>query len=263
MKKLLFILIVSCLIALILLPGESQTRRPAFSPAFIPDLSVWLKADAITGLNDGDAVTTWNDSSASANNVTEATTSQKPLYKTAIVNGLPVVRFDGTDDVLVASVNVFDLASGYTIFAVISFSTLNDGTLLSTANFVTGDNGELIRVRNDTSQGELRIFSGGSSFDTSTNSVPTGTSLLTVVNSSVSGGGSAALNTYRNGTSILSTTASRSTTNTHNLTVGRVEELFGTSFNGDIAEIIIYNSVLSDTARIAVEGYLASKYRIY
>lgn len=101
MKKLfLFILIVSCLLALILLPGESQTRRPAFSPAFISNLKIWLQANQITGLNDGDAVTTWSDSSGNGYNATQSTGSLKPLYKTNIKNGLPVVRFDGTDDFL-------------------------------------------------------------------------------------------------------------------------------------------------------------------
>jgi hypothetical protein len=75
-------------------------------PSDLSGLRLWLKADALTGLADGDPVTTWTDSSGNAFNPAQATTAKKPLYKTSILNGLPIVRFDGIDDVLLnASVN--------------------------------------------------------------------------------------------------------------------------------------------------------------
>ena len=70
----------------------------AFLPTDITGLQLWLKADAITGLIDGDPVTTWPDGSGLANNATQSTVAKKPTFKTAIQNGLPVVRFDGVDD---------------------------------------------------------------------------------------------------------------------------------------------------------------------
>ena len=36
------------------------------------DNGLWVKADDITGLNDGDNVTSWNDRSGNANNVTNS-----------------------------------------------------------------------------------------------------------------------------------------------------------------------------------------------
>lgn len=66
------------------------------------NLQAWLKADAITGLSDGDPVGTWSDSSGNGNDATQSTSSFKPTYKTGIYSGstLPTVRFDGTDDLL-------------------------------------------------------------------------------------------------------------------------------------------------------------------
>src|SRR2546430_5219180 len=71
----------------------------SFSPSSIPNLALWLKADQLA-LNDGDPVGAWNDQSGNARNFTQGTAGFKPLYKTGIQNGLPVVRFDGVDDFL-------------------------------------------------------------------------------------------------------------------------------------------------------------------
>src|SRR3990167_3932393 len=67
-------------------------------PDSISGLQLWLKADAITGLNDGDSVTTWTDSSGNSNDATQSTAANKPIYKTSIINSKPVLRFDGSND---------------------------------------------------------------------------------------------------------------------------------------------------------------------
>jgi hypothetical protein len=72
----------------------------AFSPTDIAGLKLWLDASQITGLNDGDAVATWSDVSGNGRDFTQGTASARPIYKTAILNGKPVVRFDGIDDKL-------------------------------------------------------------------------------------------------------------------------------------------------------------------
>jgi len=72
----------------------------AFSPASIAGLQLWLDASQITGLNDGDAVTTWPDLSGNGNNATQATGSKKPTYQTSEQNGRPGVLADGVDDFL-------------------------------------------------------------------------------------------------------------------------------------------------------------------
>src|SRR4051812_19518760 len=71
----------------------------AFAPTDISGLKLWLKADSLS-LNDGDAVTTWTDSSGNSNTASQGTAANKPTYKTAVLNALPVVRFDGSNDYL-------------------------------------------------------------------------------------------------------------------------------------------------------------------
>lgn len=56
-----------------------------------------LDSRRISGLNDGDRVGSWTDSSRSSNTPTQSTVEDRPIYKTAIQGGQPVVRFDGYD----------------------------------------------------------------------------------------------------------------------------------------------------------------------
>jgi hypothetical protein len=71
-----------------------------WTPKKLGGLVLWLDASKITGLNDGDVVTQWDDASGLENHATQSTTSRKPLYKINIINGRPVVRSDGVDDCL-------------------------------------------------------------------------------------------------------------------------------------------------------------------
>lgn len=57
-------------------------------------LTWWLKADAISGLTNGQAVSLWEDSSTNGYDATQAIAGERPTYMTGILNGLPVVRFD-------------------------------------------------------------------------------------------------------------------------------------------------------------------------
>jgi hypothetical protein len=76
-----------------------ESQGIAFAvPTDIANLLWWFKADSYVG-SDGDSVSTWSDSSGNAKHATAASTA-RPTYKTNIINSLPVMRFDGTSDVL-------------------------------------------------------------------------------------------------------------------------------------------------------------------
>ncbi|OPZ31550.1 MAG: hypothetical protein BWZ02_00150 [Lentisphaerae bacterium ADurb.BinA184] len=74
-----------------------------FAPTEISGIRMWLDASAITGVSDGDRLNRWED--GSANNVDAGTYysrygnlgDRSPRYKTDIVSGRPVVRFDPTE----------------------------------------------------------------------------------------------------------------------------------------------------------------------
>jgi hypothetical protein len=100
---------------------------PSQTPDQIAGLKLWLKADSLS-LSDGDPVSTWADSSGNGNDATQGTAGLRPLYKTNIVGGKPVVRFDGTDDYLaLTGLNLTD----FTAFVV--YQTSGNNVLLGNA----------------------------------------------------------------------------------------------------------------------------------
>lgn len=59
--------------------------------------TAWYKADAITGLTDGAQIASWVDSSGNGLSATQATGIGRPLYRTGLMNGLPVAEFLSSD----------------------------------------------------------------------------------------------------------------------------------------------------------------------
>ncbi|MCA1590977.1 MAG: hypothetical protein LC734_11470, partial [Acidobacteria bacterium] len=110
-----------------------KTVASGFSPASISGLQLWLKADALAGLADGTAVSSWTDSSGNGRAAAQASGTLQPLYKTAIVNSLPVVRFDGSNDFL--RTGNFTVNQPITVFAVVKAAALGaDEIIFDSAN---------------------------------------------------------------------------------------------------------------------------------
>jgi hypothetical protein len=59
-------------------------------------------AGTTPAVDDGDAVARINDSMASGNNTTQGTAGARPTLKLNIINGLPVLRADGGDSLMIA-----------------------------------------------------------------------------------------------------------------------------------------------------------------
>lgn len=72
--------------------GGGGAEEEEFTPTGSP--VGWWKADAITGLEDGDPVGTWVDSGENGNDLTQSDNAEKPTYKINIKNGLPAILFD-------------------------------------------------------------------------------------------------------------------------------------------------------------------------
>lgn len=207
----------------------------------------WWKADAITGLADGDAVSTWADSSGNGLDATQTGTA-RPTYKTGILNSLPVVRFDGTDDLL--STVGFSHGPTFTVFAVVKAAAVP-----ATAIFVGDANIHF----------QLRYESGGSTAsltmwpDTNADTMAvtaTNANVLSAVRQSTSG------EVFVNGNSDGSTASSADTASgLRGLNFGAWDPGVA-HLQGDIAEIAFYDTALSPTDRQAVENYLISKYAL-
>jgi hypothetical protein len=217
-----------------------------FAPTDIAGCKLWLKADSLA-LSDGAGVATWTDSSGSGNNVSSSGFTQ-PIYKTNIVNGLPIVRFNGTNTAFRVAVDVS--VTDFTVFVV--FQTTGDGMILA-SNAV---NNQVFRVGQS---GNNTIYF----FDNVT--IPPFPESSTLVTSRASWNlgctrrASSAVTFFEKGVARGSGTAGAA------VGLGAIGCLVSVSalfVSGDIAEIIAYNSALSPTDRASVETYLLGKYNL-
>lgn len=224
----------------------SDKAISATSPA------LWLKADAITSLVDGDPVGTWADSSGNGRDATQATAGSKPTYKTAIQNGLPVVRFDGTSDFLTSSASAS--ASGQTVIAVVNASAYANNAIRAAAGGTNGNGGLECRLEADGSAGMVQ--QNTAAIATSTNVLPTTGAWHIVVYTMTSGTSYA----FRidgipagSGTTALTISASLTTS------IGRNPA--GTEwFHGDMAEVASWDRVLTGTEINDIESKLRAKW---
>ncbi len=250
--------------------------------AGIKDLSLWLEttlpesfiASEIT--SSGNNISTWNDISPQNNNKYKATqtitdpTSYQPQYVENIVNGLAVVRFDETKSSYMNSNYHFDVAFDKTVFVVVTNRDNSGGVIMSAApnrfrfevaapsssityrltagssvassaaSFHLYKNASVARLYNDNVFHILESVSGntnpGSPTPISATPYFDGAAISPKNFEAASGGGNISIGTL--GTGIT----------TNNL------------FTGDIAEIIVYDRMLTNEERLEVQNYLKKKY---
>lgn len=215
-------------------------------------LTAWYKGDSITG-NDGDAVSAWSDSSGNGNNLAQASSARQPTIQTNELNSLPVVRYDGTNDILSDSdIAALDVGTG-DIWVATVFKATNDGT----ANFIFEKGTTQFAVMN-TAAGILQIRLGGTSnIPTQSDGNWSRTEFVLVTGSRVS----ATCTGFVNGSAMTTTntTNTGSISNSDVLDVGAAA-VGGNPLTGDIAEVLVGGATLTTADRQRLEGYLCWKW---
>jgi hypothetical protein len=218
-----------------------------FDPSTIAGLKLWLKADSLA-LSDGAVVATWTDNSGTANNATQTGTAQ-PVYKTNIVNGKPVVRFDGVNDFMQLATEI-TLSADFILYAV--YKTTGDNCLVG----AVAVNNQLFRV-GEAGGNQLSLYDGVGGTLSGTLSVSRSSWNLGFIRRPPTGGyqffdasgnigiGGAGSPTLKAGV------------------IGAVESPpIGLYTSGDVAEIILYDNQLASADVNAVRDYLKTKYAI-
>lgn len=217
-------------------------------PTDIANLKAWYKADAITGLVNGDVVPSWPDSSAGGFVLANATTAQRPTYIANGLNGLPVVRFDGVDDGLFTNTLLFNaLGQPYTVFAVYNYrSTVSAGRRAVNGSTSQAAGNWLMGPYNALYQSYVGAFLAGPAVVQNQ-----------FVRQVLKGDGATAFQ-YVNGAaagSVASTAAPPG-----GLTIGYSANSWFEPLDGDVAEVIVYSAALSDPDRASIDAYLVSKW---
>lgn len=215
------------------------------------ELKAWFRADAITGLNDGDAVATWSDSSGNGFSATQGTAGLRPVFKTNILNGLPAVRFTRSSAHRL-STSLSASQQPESIAAVVIPASDHTGHILGS----NGNGGRGLRRRDTNDDAQYVKFFTVDIAD-STDTIPVGSATILAATLGAS--------TY-----LFSINGGTANTGSHGqtLTAGRTSHIgcstgSGTeAWDGDIPEIIVTHTDLSTANRQLLDGYLAWKYAI-
>ncbi len=253
------------------MPIVTQTTQ-AFAPTQISGCQLWLDATDPIGNgippSNGAGLSIWKDKST---NGLSGTAVSSPTYQTNVQNGLPVIRFNGTNQYINFG-NVLNLGTnGLTVFMVTKYA-INPGNQVGMVGKASyrGNFGRWAMVYDTVAGGPNGVgvdffmedgFSSlaGMVFNPATQfNIFTGFNNRTSVNQ-----------IYANGTlgnqQPFTGTASNMT-NTDPLYVASYPNGTGTGpqtgmfMNGDIGEVLVYFSALSTLERQQVEGYLAWKW---
>lgn len=237
--------------------GGAAASAAPFSPSDVAGITGWWKADSESYAND-DPVATATDRSGGGRDMTAAG-SARPTFKTGIINGLPVFRFDGTANVLAntAQLSSYVTNSAYTLYAICSVTAyLSDIGYNSNesiiSEWVTGGYWGLGLKATGTN---VAMCNYDGTLDVANLSLATAT---WVILEGRHESGTVYLN--KNGAGEVSVVSGNTAGMTHAVRIGR-----GAStkyFNGDIAEIVVYNAAASSGDRASLRAYFGTKYNI-
>ncbi|WP_194766623.1 T9SS type A sorting domain-containing protein [Tamlana sp. I1] len=228
---------------------------------------LWLKAENVN-LSDGAAIPTWLDASGNNNNAT-ATSGQQPNFQSSSdLNGMPTVRFDGTNDQMsILDADILDGTEGMTYFAVIRPNNLDNaprGILGKRISYTTSTdyaytwffhNQQGINVDINTQNDRLKSLPINFSNDTN---------YIMQMHFDGSLTASQRLKTF-SGQTMTSEGKETSTmliNSNSNLVLGALNLNYNTYLGADMSEIIHYNYALNAAERIIVNNYLSAKYNI-
>lgn len=180
------------------------------------------------------------------------------LQVDAPLNGMPVIRFLGNSTLPETYPNSKEqrFTDNYTSFIVAKSATL------------AGYN-SLVRFQNSGVSWIIPMFWNGTNIlsitsnDVGTAGISTGVvaGAWNICTSRRRRNSADGLNTYRNGVSIASVATTDTPLPNQDLWIGSHANT-GEFSNADLAEVLIFNSYLSDTERVEIETYLNIKYRI-
>ncbi len=243
MKNILFF---ACL--LLTLTSFSQT-----GPGGVGNSSnnvIWLNGDIYT-LATSPYISSWPDQSGNGNNFSQATTTKQPRVVT--YSGFKGIRFDGGDYITNAGIAALNTNTN-THYIVYNGYRPNHVGYLFNASF-TQNSQYITAYRNN---GNIRSWVLNSSLGIVDNTTTNSSSFQII--SSIWDGVGQTFDSYKDGTSIGSKSGANGSPS------GNYSNIIGASasgayrFDGDMSELIVYNTALNSAQRTIVDNYLSSKF---
>ncbi len=233
----------------------------------IKNLTMWLettleKSFDKTQLESNDTIETWKDinpQSITKYNATQSSVGNRPDYLEDVINHLPVLRFNGSSDNMFFDGNIL-VNSNYTIFIVGQRRSANSSHSPLIGGSSTSDYQNLhISYRNNTSF-TMAHYGAGTNLDVAVSAYSSPTPTIFSLLFSQSDGKKIWLNSGSSPDASSSDASQKIALSGY--PNSKIGQYFTNYFNGDIAEIIIFNRSLKDEERNSVESYLSKKYNI-
>ncbi|MEK7951440.1 chitobiase/beta-hexosaminidase C-terminal domain-containing protein [Luteolibacter sp. Y139] len=235
----------------------------ASSPADIPGLVLWLKAEG-QSYTDGQSVTTWTDLSGRSNNGTAPSSSNRPVFKTNRINGKPAFQFSrsSSQEFRLPTSGFKGLTNlhNYSLFAVSKWSGTGTPSGIFGAwntNDATTDTSLEVGTLGNTS------FRSGAMNQINAEAAA-GDDEWVVLSATMAGTQNSPLaRLYKNGQMIGSRAQSPGTVLLFSLTQMSVgSSRTGRNFNGDIAEFLLYDRPLNSTELAFLDVHLGTRYAL-
>ncbi|QSE96286.1 T9SS type A sorting domain-containing protein [Fulvivirga lutea] len=220
---------------------------------------LWLRSDA--GVTQSGTVSAWADQSGNGLNAVQATSGLRPTYtaSNASLNGLPSMNFgpSGTTNfhLAIPDNDLLDGSPGMSFFIVLNPSS--NGTYGILNKRTTAGSNQAYRIYRNGGNLTSDISNGGAANITLSNAPNIFSS---VYDQTLAGN---KYNLYVNSTNNSSANVTTTLPNEASpLYIGNFNLSDNRSFDGDIAEVIVYQDALNAPERIIVENYLSQKYAI-
>lgn len=241
---------------------QSLTVAGGCGPSNISGLQLWFAADTGVTVDGANGVSAWVNQSTGGGSITQAAAGNRPVRYTNILNSLPIVRFTAGNRTYIGG-TIAGLPTGSaarTVIGVMSHADPATGGmevggwgsvnaawqrfgLYLTSNTlsweVAGSGSQKVAVSNSNFMIFSSLYNAGSSITLAANAV------------------------YKNGTedTIAGSGGTPNTVDAY-FEFGRIVNFNGAYWSGDMAEFVVFDSVLSTLDRQTVECYFSSKYNI-
>ncbi len=243
----------------------------AFTPSSIPSILLWLQADSLSGNPNGTAIPLWPDISGRNNHFTNETAARQPYITNNVINGHSAVRFPGQNIDFRWLSNSTGFATGATQAEM--FVVLRSMVQVAAANVDTpwdfkkaGANHSSHPNSVGTAQEQFGLIStGGGGAGTGINLTNNYSSVAIFTNFHI-WNTSVVTNEYivrYNGDIVAGNDFYTNTAVgfSNQLSIGRDVDNVST-WNGEIAEFLMFSNVLTTVQRANMYAYLSNRYNI-
>lgn len=255
----LYLTFTACIVAGFLVSPGTSASAAITNPTDLSGTVLWLDAtDASTVIETDDPgfVAQWTDKSdAGTNHMLQSDAAKKPATGTATLGGLNALTFDGSSDYLVGSAPLADGDDDYTYFAVWR-PRVDSGihSLYEQAGPGVSARSAILVVNN-------KYGFNGQNNDLHS-LVPFTANEWRVTAMTVDDNKPMNIHIYDNGRSDSGATSQAGSLNVGiaGATVGKKQQVDGEYLDGDVAELIAYDRVLTAAEIVKVDQYIGRKY---